>query len=433
MQSKNTTTGHCYSGTVVVDPLVSVSTETIIPEALGVQGENPPPYAHSYKDNSTSNLRDFGFETLIHHANFEISGLGERGDNCGSVRASFMSSDGSAIKYSRMWCKRVACPHCWTDWARHRVFDMVVKIWGYHLATRRSPYFAVFTVPPSDVGEWSWEDVNTRLFRRGYRRGRSVGLDGGYMLFHPYRIRPEKKIALRKTGYGRRRFGAEAGLWQGVRKNALDLNTWRDYLNLSPHNHGIVFGDPQSHKGKDYVIAFKDDRQGRPEPKTLKEIIAYSWYLITHVGVKRDQETRATRSWGCLRQFDPSESLDRELYEKLCNDVAGMIGMEWSVDDGLHYQSTEDHSEHDWVDIWEVFSYVGSRDWCEYIEPKLVEFWRKVADRLVEHGVVELGDVEHPENLVVVGEVDPSADFEHAHDIEPDNDEGEENEHAQNN
>ena len=312
---------------------------------------------------------------------FHIPGLGVKGEDCGAERGRFMSVRGDAVKFKRLSCKRVECPDCWSDWMRRHVFNIAMRLATMVFVRGELPVFAVFSVPPDKVSDgWCWDDVNTGLFRRGYRRGKMVGVECGYGVFHPYRIKKDIKKRLWDAGYGKRGKEMDAGLWMGVREDGLGLGDWHDYVNLSPHAHGIVFGsDIKEHSCKDYVIRFKD-KDGVPLEQDMVSVVGYLVYLLSHAGVTNYKVSNAIRSWGEIRDFVPEDVLPSEIYMELAHGFAEALGMVWDSVDGLGYPDDDNEDVvRDWVSIHSVYDYLGNEDWVSSLSMSQLEYWKDVA------------------------------------------------------
>lgn len=329
-------------------------------------------YAHSSKgkphtQSEIGNFEpDFKENYVLARNSFELPGLGGVGDNCMAVRKdengdevpnytlTEISEDVEALKFDHLKCRRVECPNCWTDWARRRVFDMVLKIEAYAIVNDVRPYFAVASVDPKKVERemWTYPMLKSRLIRRFYRRADSCGVIGGYRLLHPFRIRRVKgfnfcknqdcskcrfkdscvKGMLVEDGWGSG--FRDSGYWKGIRQDALDLGSWRDYVSFEPHLHAIVFADnPTKNESEGFFLSFRDDEDGNPIPMSLERVIGYVFYLITHVGVCNQFKTQPTQSFGVLNGFDPKEALGKEEYDKLAGRIAEKIGTKYICKD----------------------------------------------------------------------------------------------------
>lgn len=319
-------------------------------------------------------FEDFEDSYKLAGNSFELPGLGESGEDCMSLRARAFAKDGEAVRYEYMKCKRVECPKCWSDWAKRRVFDIVLRIEAYARANNERPYFAVASVPPSEAKGWNWNRLNESLFRRGYRRLANIGINGGYALFHPFRLTERAKKELEADGWGSG--DTDAGYWKGVREDALNWGYWRKYVKFSPHLHTVVFGEPEKHKGGDYIIRFKDS-SGKPEPMSLDRLIGYLFYIVTHVGVCGEFQTRVTRSFGDIYNLDPKEVLNEDEFNELARVIAEKIGMVWDAENGELTYGDDSNSDYDWVSVWRLKEYLNGenyKEWREGISEAYKEF-----------------------------------------------------------
>lgn len=363
-------------------------------------------------------LFDFPHEYPIRLTSFKIPGLGSRGPLCGHQRMDAFSEDGSAVRYGLLRCKRIECPSCWPDWARRVVFSLVLRIEAYARATGQRPYSVVMSVPPHAVKDrWNWDRVNTSLFRRGYRRIRDHGVDGGVVIFHPYRIKDRWKANFRAQGIHR-----DIGMWKVIRERVQDGDDLFRYVKLGPHLHGIVFGDPQAHECTDYVIRFNDGGSGKPKELDLDDLIGLLFYLISHTGVLshlrqyangvQRRKTHTIRGFGSLFRIRPSELLPPEELNALASEIASRIGMVWR-DGRLDYPAsckelgtTDDLIS--WVPIRKLGSYLVDDDWLSDLSEGQRRFWLKVWKFIKWSGrPPDPGDVKPPPDVQEFYEEEP--------------------------
>jgi len=333
---------------------------------LGVVSSYAPSLRTSPIPPTQETFEDFKSSYRLAKNSFSLPGLGESGDDCMSLRASDFAVNGEAVRYEHLKCKRVECPNCWADWARRRVFKIALKIWAYAEKNDVKPYLCVASVPEDEARTWNWERLNNSLFRRFYRRGEKVGIEGGCGIFHSFRLLDFAKKRLSDLGYGSG--DMDAGYWKGVRENALNLDSWRSYVRFSPHLHAIVFADPEEHRGDDFVIRFKDDDYGNPVKLELDDVIGLLFYLVTHVGVGSEFQTKVTRIFGDVYSFDPKKELSEEEFDELAQEIAEKVDMVWdSEEEELTY---EDDSEKDynWVSVWKLGEYLNGVDYEEWRE-----------------------------------------------------------------
>ena len=483
-----------------------------------------PPHSHQ-------TLEKFGLKPTVkktvHYVgdySFAIPGLGHSGPKCLHQRLSHFSDNGSEARFSLLHCKRIECPNCWTDWKKRLVFDVALRVEAYARSIGKRPYSVIMSVPPDKVRDrWSWDLVNTSLFRRGIRRGKTkAGITGGYNVFHPYRIRPNWKAYFRfRSNAG----DSEAKWWDQIRQRVQDGESLYKFVELSPHVHGIVFGDPRAHSSNDFFIGFDDDEFNNPKEMELLDVVKYLQYLISHtgvithqtthnkyayyllnddgsrkrgirfkeycdykksnrqksktaevklervlVGVKiRKQVTHTIREFGVLFRFDPKKAFvksvwgnlkrkviaenpvsDSELcntrglhvgrlnrrkvrlwqskidcltlelasaeFDKLCSEIAGMIGMEWVNGELRYAPSSRELGTSDagitWVSIHKLSSYMARDSFLNSLSYSQAQYWFEVLrfmDKTVGKGrppeLDEVGSPNPPGDVKIFAEV----------------------------
>ena len=179
-----------------------------------------------------------------------IPGVGERTDpECGTFYKRLVCSGcGKEYEAVKRSCHNRRCPECWEDWLDRAVSRVCERLLGYKQAVdawyrdgrgrrrkrRRmgNPKSLILSPPPSEWGIRSWEDVK-RLRRKAKQYLRRLGIWGGVLIFHAYRIREDLKPLLKRFG---RRY------WELVREDVLGLGSWRYYVVLEPHFHVLGYG-----------------------------------------------------------------------------------------------------------------------------------------------------------------------------------------------
>jgi len=183
---------------------------------------------------------------------FSISGMGERTDeDCGVWFKRLVCSEcGKEFERIKRSCHNRRCPECWGDWLNRAVADLCERLEGYRQAyeawreervkegvkgLRReigNPMHVILSPPPSEYGKGTPEDLK-RLRRKARRFVREIGLWGGYLIFHAFRIRESLKPHLAKFN---------RPYWDLVREDVLGLGGWEYYVVYSPHFHVVGFG-----------------------------------------------------------------------------------------------------------------------------------------------------------------------------------------------
>ena len=176
----------------------------------------------------------------------EIPGVGERTEpECGTFYKRLLCTNcGEEYQAIKRSCHNRRCSECWGDWLDRAVGRICERLLGYKRAydawceesgrRRRmgNPKSLILSPPPSEWDIRTWEGVR-RLRRKAKRYLRRLGIWGGVLIFHAYRIRDDLKPLLR--GFGR-------PYWELVREDALGLGSWRYYVVLEPHFHVLGYG-----------------------------------------------------------------------------------------------------------------------------------------------------------------------------------------------
>jgi hypothetical protein len=303
------------------------------------------------------------------------------------------------------------------------VFELALKIEAYAMATNRRPYAVVCSVPPKEVKDrWSWDRVNTSLFRRGYRRLHDHGIDGGVAVFHPYRIKSAWKFAFRRSG-----IYEDIGMWKVIRERVQDGEDFYKFVEIGPHVHGIVFGDPKAHECEDYLIRFKDEDHVPIELDEVSDVVALLRYLLSHTGVithvkpyrrhggrgivVRKQVTHTIREFGILFRLDPSKLLPPDELEALRCEIALALGMVWSNGELGYpaYRKELDTSDDglEWVSIHKLGSYLGNEAWLTALSYSQAKFWLRVWKFIAKMGrPPDPNEVKPPPDVAVFTEGD---------------------------
>lgn len=397
-----------------------------------------PPRPLRKKDPQQLRIFKFPYDYPIELYSFKIPGLGEKGRLCGHQRMSHFSSDGTAVRYGLLRCKRVECPACWNDWARHLVFHLALCVEAQAWCTGKRPYAVVLSVPPSEVNEkWKWERINTSLFRRGYRRLREhAGVNGGVMVFHPYRIKTGWQYAFRRKGIHQ-----DVGMWKVIRERVQKGEPLYKFVKLGPHAHAIVFGEPEAHECKDYVIKFHDE-DNLPIVLELEDVIAFLRYLISHTGVLnhlaeyrrhtvkkeyrrpgsatttvRHRQTHTIREFGALFRIDPRALLPPDVFDALATEIAGRLGMVWE-NGALSYPAypqelATSELQPEWIPIHQLGVYLDCEAWITSLGMNLTYYWSHVWHFIKTMGrppdfADGEGEVKHPAELLVFAETKPT-------------------------
>jgi len=379
----------------------------------------PPDESHQDGD-----LEDHGLTYIQGKYDWTLPGMGEPGEDCGTdalAETEAVCPNGDSVRYTPLRCRRVECPDCYKGEQIERAFRIALEIEARALVREERPHAVVCSVPPEQARTWTYDRLNTALFRRGYRRmKRRCGIDGGYAVFHPWRIPDARKDALRRHGYGSG--GDRGGLWEGVREDTLDRGDPRHYVEFSPHVHSLGFpGRIDPHDGDDYLI-----RKYATLDETV-DVVHHVRYLLSHRGDRTGETGRSVRAWGAFHHATDAwdgaeEELAEEPYHALAEEIASMLGMTWSRTEGeiVHDDETEcpacGTDTEEFLSMTEVWNASRGRaldgadelgqpwmdrlpaDRAEFFEDLADAWWQTIKDR---GGAVDLDDFDPPPDLSV--------------------------------
>lgn len=200
---------------------------------------------------------------------------------CGTVRGAHRCSNpdcGHAeLKYYQ--CHNYECPVCYRSAAHQAGLRIEDRLQGVTSELRRygvhtgRPVHVVMSPPP---GQMHVTD-DMPAVRRGqvYKYCQEIGMIGGVVVFHPYRIIPEIKQELR---YYNEKDNPET-FWKLVHQDILKLGSWKDYVYWSPHFHIIGYFPDIKEKSDDF-----ESRTGwiYKNLKATDSICRSVSYLLTH-------------------------------------------------------------------------------------------------------------------------------------------------------
>lgn len=141
-------------------------------------------------------------------------------------------------KYSH--CNNWECPTC-LHWTAARAAKRIAeRLLGCHAALCDTGVYPghvnhfTFSPPISEYGNFDLD----KMKKMAVKYAKQVGISGGSIAFHPYRIKGDLKKRIRRA---MKAMGLEGGDWVGVHANVLGLKSWRDYVYFSPHFHIVGY------------------------------------------------------------------------------------------------------------------------------------------------------------------------------------------------
>ena len=193
---------------------------------------------------------------------WDLVGKGDVRENCGSVRfavscpsnshqttldSGVYSHDNFMMLHS---CHRAECPVDYMSWAyregkkveeRLKKGSFAYLEAGVKLGHQKHIVLSPLQKKAIALMESGKQSDYNILRRSGYEMAALLGIKGGAVIFHPYRLKGDIAQLLKVEGYGTG-YNSKGSLWAGVHVNVLGLPSWKDYVNISPHFHIIGVG-----------------------------------------------------------------------------------------------------------------------------------------------------------------------------------------------
>ena len=310
-----------YSG----DPYLHSGSGSLNP--LGVSGsgsENPDPHSHSRGAGlDSSNLRSEQSEVLDYlpektpvksvrelypavsgklFSRVLLPGKGKKPRNCESWSPTFFCPSCGKPYFTKGNCRKSTCPDCEVDWRFDRCQSIMERILS--LKIQRKKRCRHFVVSP-ELGDYPEDLEGLKQLRRDvYEFAEEKGVEGGVVIFHPFRILPE----------------AEGRLWNEIESENNEFKLWRKLLEkewneilssvyFAPHFHIIGVGAKGDHT---FEEAKESDRfvwKGIGELSDSEELGKCVMYLLSHTGVFEKSHYSALVWFGSLSSS--KWSLDR--------------------------------------------------------------------------------------------------------------------------
>jgi len=216
------------------------------------------------------------------------------------------------IQLARSSCELRRCPDHWREWATRGTESAVARLAAYREAQSHAWDKRMVHVVLSP--EWGERVTERRLWQRrseAQQIAKDVGMRGGYMVVHPYRLTSELNELFRTAkdhglpgDYKKWRFAREltGGRWDHLKK----------YLSVHPHYHVIGPARSVDVDGVDGWVVKKLSTLPRHEledPEPYEATARVAWYQRSHAA---HQAGRHSASWfGEVHpaSFDPEAEL----------------------------------------------------------------------------------------------------------------------------
>lgn len=260
----------------------------------------------------------------------------------------------------RLKCDNIQCPNCWSRWSSKNTFKYAVKLEAYsHVLKQeyKETLSDLLSFTDSEVDDitldsildsvdlhrpchvsasisdtnYSWSEIKTSLFRRGYRRlKKQMNVIAGLRIFHPFRVSKSKKKILRAEGWEPNKGDR---LWSFVRRLVNDSdNSFElyDFVTQGLHFHSLAFPSIlDSHTGTDFVCK----RIDRSRLDSTSDVVRLLRYLLSHCGVIPGKDrNRPNGPFGALHHFSPEKELSEEKLLSIRLKVADTMGLGYDND-----------------------------------------------------------------------------------------------------
>ncbi|MGE5456893.1 MAG: hypothetical protein ACM3RX_00915 [Methanococcaceae archaeon] len=230
-------------------------------------------------------IKNTSVEDLLLH--FLLPGTGEKTkEECNTITHADYCPDCHNVEPHYYHCKNFLCPECykWAAWqAATKAADYLygcAKAWrAIGLQTGFVNHIEL-SVPESQYEEFD----EKKTYAKAIRYAVSIGIFGGGMVFHAFRIKEEYQRPIQQALSA---LGKKMGSWEAaIHHNILGLPSVAGYLYFSPHYHVVGHFKLKEKSSKFYKksgwtytnISIKKHR-GCESQKAVKNIYSY---LLTH-------------------------------------------------------------------------------------------------------------------------------------------------------
>lgn len=194
---------------------------------------------------STNVCEEFAYSVF----DYELPGFGvQHSDRCNQPNFIEYCPDCHHTDLHSYHCNRWDCPVCYPWTANKRARESADRLYGVMRAWQATGadigfFNHVVMSPPASA----YEDFDEKKAAKDVRKYcKEIGLSGGALIFHPYRIDEEIEMIfhdLRVSGE------LKVNNWIAVHQNILkgsfisgrEIRSWRDYVYFSPHWHIVGF------------------------------------------------------------------------------------------------------------------------------------------------------------------------------------------------
>lgn len=231
-----------------------------------------------------------------------LPGKGGKPRNCRSWTPTFFCPNCGKPHFTKGNCKKATCPDCEVDWRFDRCQSIMERVLSLKVQRGKRCRHFVVSPEPEDYPE-DLEGLK-QLRRDAYEFAKEKGVEGGVVIFHPFRILPEAKDRLWNELESD---GDEFKLWKKLLEK--DWNEILSSVYFAPHFHIIGVGSKGDHT---FEEAEESDRfiwKGVGELSDSDDLGKATMYLLSHAGVFEESHYSTIVWFGSLSSS--KWSLDR--------------------------------------------------------------------------------------------------------------------------
>lgn len=247
--------------------------------------------------------------------------------------------------------------------------------YAWHLRNAQNVRHVILSAPPGLI------NINVMKYEKikeiGKKFALKVGITGGVMIFHPWRIKDELKPLLAARCKGVSKLNQEQRdkkFWQLVREDVLKMGDWRRYTVYGPHFHIIGFG--YTEKSSDVYardgwivknVRNVSTHRFFKDTEIEDDIVAMVAYVLSHAMIEKGSKTPAWLGVCTPRNLRKVGDGEKVQYKCVCPKCGQQI-VYWqeTIDGGDYVKAMDEHGrEIPWVlkeKQWRFEIKAGSRE-----------------------------------------------------------------------
>lgn len=255
------------------------------------------------------------------------------GDDCGKIYRKIQCSQNSDHDpyYRHIHCNDPGCPICYTKFVDRQTKTVVERVLGYKTVYRGTkPYHLILWGKKCDGRPYAGCRA---AFVEAKRLLKILGVVSASVWYHPYRIKEELKLLLRR--YRRAKdLDGKIGFWKLAHDDVLGIGGLENYIVYGPHWHAIATG---------YLMDVKDfaRRTGcgykkRGYVETEERLRETAYYISSHAA--REAGRHSVIYYGDISYRKLSKELSGVKIEDVKCKICGSMLHEYDVDEDGNYR-----------------------------------------------------------------------------------------------